>query len=103
MKAVSGAVLAASNWSSIGPAISRSDVSDPVSQQSREGGSASLARVRTQLRNNQVGVTTVGEIQSAGGNVVPTLGGGFHVTVTNINGTTASPLFKAVANPNPKQ
>lgn len=66
-------------------------------------GGTCLSTLSAPLRNNQVGVTTVGEIRAAGGGVVPTPGLGNHVTVTNLPGEKASPLFKVVRNPNPKQ
>jgi RHS repeat-associated protein len=66
-------------------------------------GGTCLSTLSAPLRNNQVGVTTVGEIRAAGGGVVPTPGLGNHVTVTNLPGEKASPLFKVVPNPNTKQ
>jgi RHS repeat-associated protein len=66
-------------------------------------GGADLSELGANLYNKQVGVTTVGEIQQAGGNVIATPGGGYHATVTDINGASASPLFKIMDNPNPKQ
>jgi RHS repeat-associated protein len=66
-------------------------------------GGTDLGALGSALYNKQLGVTTVGEIQQAGGSVVATPGGGFHVTVTDLNGTSASPLFSnIVKNPNPK-
>lgn len=54
------------------------------------------------IRNKQLGVTTVGEIRSAGGDVIRTPGRGYHVTVTGLSGEEASPLFQnIVPNPNP--
>jgi RHS repeat-associated protein len=53
------------------------------------------------IKNKQLGVTTVGEIRAAGGDVIRTPGIGNHVTVTGLSGETASPLFQIVPNPNP--
>ncbi len=66
-------------------------------------GGTDLSELGSNLFNKQIGVTTVGEIQQAGGNVIATPGGGYHVTITDLNGASASPLFKIVANPNPRQ
>ncbi|WP_266157344.1 RHS repeat-associated core domain-containing protein [Dyella silvatica] len=64
-------------------------------------GGTDLSELGSFLRNNQVGVTTVGDIRAAGGEVVVTPGYGHHVTVTNLSGEQASPLMKIQKNPNP--
>lgn len=64
---------------------------------------ADLSEFGSYLSNNQIGVTAVGEIQQAGGNVVATPCLGYHATVTDLNGASASPLFKIATNPNPRQ
>ena len=66
-------------------------------------GGTDLSELGSNLLNKQIGVTTVGEIQQAGGNVIATPGLGYHATVTDLNGASASPLFKTVTNPNPRQ
>lgn len=47
------------------------------------------------VRNNQVGVTTVGEVRKAGGDVVPSgrVGNETHATLKGISKETASKLF----------
>ncbi len=53
------------------------------------------------LRNGQMGVTTVGDVRAAGGDAIATPGYGNHATVTGLTGQQASPLFQVVKNPNP--
>lgn len=61
-----------------------------------------LGELGQYLPNNQMAVTTVGNIRKAGGDVVKTLGPGNHATVTGLNGNQASPLFQnIVKNANP--
>ena len=64
-------------------------------------GGTCLSTLAGVLKNKQVGVTTAGDIRKAGGDVITTPGFGNHVTVTNLSGEAASPLFKVVKNPNP--
>jgi hypothetical protein len=52
------------------------------------------------IRNNQIGVTTAGEIRTAGGDVVRTSGGGYHATVTGISAHALSRLL-CPTRPNP--
>lgn len=66
-------------------------------------GGTCLSELGSVLRNREVGVTTVGAIQAAGGDVVATPGLGSHVTVTGLTGEQASPLMMVQKNPNPQQ
>ena len=84
--------------SSIGP--SRTEGVTGFSAQCNGG--TCLPELGAPLRNKKLGVTTAGEIRATGGDVVPTPGLGNHVTVTNMSGEAASPLFKVEPNPNPK-
>jgi len=62
---------------------------------------ATLCNLCANIPNAQVGVTTVGEIRAAGGNVVPTSGKSpNHATVTGINPETANKLLTPTQ-PNP--
>lgn len=64
-------------------------------------GGTNLSALGAGLFNKQVGVTTVGEVRAAGGEVVSTPGRFSHVTVTGLTGKQASPLFDIQKNPNP--
>jgi len=64
-------------------------------------GGTNLSVLGSSLRNNQLGVTTVGAIRAAGGDVVSTPGFANHVTVTGLSGEQASPLMMIQKNPNP--
>lgn len=58
------------------------------------------------IRNGQVGVTTVGEVKKAGGNVEtsPTKNNPNHATLSGITGKQAETLFNpTIKNPNRKQ
>jgi hypothetical protein len=64
---------------------------------------ASLCDLCGNIKNDQVGVTTVGDVRAAGGDVVQTSGKGNHVTVTGLTPEKASGLLSPpVQNPVPK-
>jgi hypothetical protein len=64
---------------------------------------ASLCDFCGNIKNDQVGVTTVGDVRAAGGDVVQTSGKGNHVTVTGLTPEKASGLLSPpVQNPVPK-
>ncbi len=66
-------------------------------------GGACLTELGANVRHNQMGVTTVGQIRGAGGDVLVTSGKGNHVTVTNLKPDDASALLSpSVPNPVPK-
>ena len=65
-------------------------------------GGTCLTELGANVRHNQMGVTTVGDIRSAGGDVLVTSGKGNHVTVTNLTPNDASSLLSpSVPNPVP--
>ena len=66
-------------------------------------GGTCLGPLGAALPNKQLGVTTVGEIRAAGGNVLPTPGRFHHVTVTDLPGDAASRLMKIHPNPYPRK
>ncbi|WP_185754263.1 RHS repeat-associated core domain-containing protein [Luteibacter sp. 9135] len=66
-------------------------------------GGKNLASLGAYIPNKQMGVTTVGAIRSAGGDVIATPGTGNHVTLTGLTGSQASPLMMIEKNPNPRQ
>ena len=64
---------------------------------------ATLEQLTTTIPNKQVGVTTVGQVRAAGGNVIPspTAGNPFHCTLCDITAEWAERLFTpTVRNPN---
>ncbi len=61
---------------------------------------ADLCELCTYVPNNQVGVTTVGNVRRTGGDVIPTPGRGNHVTVTGLDSNDASRLLSP-SQPNP--
>lgn len=63
-------------------------------------GGTNIAELAQCLRNRQIGITTVGAIRAADGDVVATPGLGYHVTVTGLSGAVASPIFYIIRNPN---
>jgi len=71
---------------------------------SAESAGTSLCATCTYIPNNQVGVTTVGEVRKAGGDVVSTSGRSpNHVTVTGLSNEKASQLLSpSQLNPVPK-
>ncbi len=63
--------------------------------------SASLSELAPWVPNNQIGVTTVGEVRAAGGEVTPTSGRSpNHATVSGLDPALASALFSP-SQPNP--
>jgi RHS repeat-associated protein len=67
-------------------------------------GGTCLNELGSNIPNGQMGVTTVGDIRAAGGDVVVTSGRGNHVTVTGLDSNTASQLLSpSVPNPVSKQ
>jgi RHS repeat-associated protein len=63
---------------------------------------ASLCELCINVKHNQVGVTTVGEIRAAGGDVISTRGvSPNHATVTGISGEDAAGVFNVQKNPVP--
>jgi RHS repeat-associated protein len=69
-----------------------------------EAGELSVQELGSARPNAKVGVTTVGDIRAAGGDVIRTKGGSQnHATVTGISAEKASPLFKVETNPTPKK
>jgi len=59
-----------------------------------ECGTCSLKELATPLKNNQVGVTTVGDVRNAGGDVIKTSGASpNHATVTGLTPTDATKLL----------
>lgn len=65
---------------------------------------ASLEDLSQYIRNNQVGVTTVGAIREAGGAVTQTSGWGLHATVSGLDPATAAGLFgESIPNPVPRE
>src|SRR5437867_836798 len=65
------------------------------------GEGLSVGQLSAFIPHGQVGVTTVGQIRAAGGNVVRTSGRTpHHVTVTGLDPEEASPLFTPTI-PNP--
>ncbi len=68
-----------------------------VTGYSVECGTCSVKDLSTNLRNNQIGVTTVGEIRSAGGDVIRTSGSSpYHATLRN---TLTPEQISAILNP----
>jgi hypothetical protein len=68
-----------------------------------QSGGATLQELTSSLPHKQVGVTTVGAVRAAGGDVVPTPtpGNPFHCTMCGITPRTAQQLFTpTVKNPN---
>jgi hypothetical protein len=60
-----------------------------------------LEELATWVKNNKIGVSTVGEIRAFGGEVTPTPGSTpFHATVSNLDPVRASVLFSP-SRPNP--
>jgi hypothetical protein len=70
-----------------------------VSVQSANG--ATVEELAQGLPNNQIGVTTVGDVRAAGGDVVPTPqpGNPCHCDMNGLNAQDASSLFQAQPNP----
>lgn len=67
-------------------------------------GGTCLNELGANIPNGQMGVTTVGDVRAAGGDVVVTSGRGNHVTVTGLDPNAASQLLSpSVPNPVPKQ
>jgi len=67
------------------------------------GPGASLPQLTTTIPNGQVGVTTVGDVRAAGGNVIPSPNPGnpYHCTLCGITPSQAQQLFTpTVPNPN---
>jgi hypothetical protein len=63
---------------------------------------ASLEMLAQYIRNNQIGVTTVGAIRQAGGDVTLTSGFGLHVTISDLDPGVAAQLFSpSILNPVP--
>lgn len=60
-----------------------------------------ISEAGSNLRNGQMGVTTVGEVRTLGGDAIATPGFGNHATVTGLNGQQASQLLQVIKNPNP--
>lgn len=63
---------------------------------------ATFCELCANIKNNQVGVTTVGEVRAAGGDVLATSGRGNHVTVTGVSPEKASEILKPMPNPVPR-
>ena len=73
------------------------NVNQPVNHMSIDG----LVLLEAEVRNGQVGVTTVGEIRKAGGDVVRTSGRSpYHATLTGLTSEQISELF-VLTIPNP--
>jgi uncharacterized protein RhaS with RHS repeats len=67
-------------------------------------GGTCLNELGANIPNGQMGVTTVGDVRAAGGDVVVTSGIGNHATVTGLERNTASQLLSpSVPNPVPKK
>ena len=83
-----------------GVSVSESGILDGVSVQSAHG--VDLETLSQSIPHNQVGVTTVGDIRSAGGNVIPspTPYNPYHSILSGIDADTASGLFRPTI-PNP--
>jgi len=83
-----------------GVTVSESGLLDGVSVQSAHG--VDLETLSQSIPHNQVGVTTVGDIRAAGGNVIssPTPYNPYHSILSGIDADTASGLFRPTI-PNP--
>ncbi|MBI5692759.1 MAG: RHS repeat-associated core domain-containing protein [Verrucomicrobia bacterium] len=73
-----------------------------LSVQSAPGESLQVLANRVHVPHNQIGVTTVGAIRAAGGDVVVTPGRGFHAEVQGLTPEKMSQLLSIQPNPNPK-
>lgn len=75
-----------------------------VSVQSFPNTSVQELSQRQWIPHNQIGVTTVGDIEDAGGNVTPdpSRGNPYHAELTGIPPEVAAQLFVVQPNPNPK-
>jgi len=83
-----------------GVSVGENGALNGVSVQSAHG--VDVKTLSQNIPHNQVGVTTVGDVRAAGGNVVhsPTPGNPHHSTLSGVNANTASDLFRPTI-PNP--
>jgi len=83
-----------------GVSVGENGALNGVSVQSANG--VDVKTLSQNIPHNQVGVTTVGDVRAAGGNVVhsPTPGNPHHSTLSGVNANTASDLFRPTI-PNP--